>query len=287
MLPNEGRTSAIRVVDGDGQSGEIGQVLSTPLVVEVTDANGQPMANATVEFEFTAAGDGGAISPASTTTDDLGRAKAELQLGDKLGVQTGEAHLMVDGASASKTTFTAIASPTDGPANRAPDADFNWHCEDLTCQFIDASSDLDGDVSGWSWQFGDDNGADVAEPVHAYSAPGTYTVRLTVTDDDGATDETSSEVEVEVSSPPPPENEPPHADFEVHCHDQFCSFGDRSDDRDGDVVRWSWDFGDGTGSDVPSPFHFYREEGHYDVTLTVTDNAGGTSTKTHQAKIKD
>jgi PKD repeat protein len=278
--------SAIRVVDGDGQNGEVGQVLSAPLVVEVTDASGQPMVDATVEFEFIAAGDGGAISPASTTTDNLGRAETYLQLGDMIGVQTGQAHLMVDGASAFKTSFTAIASPATSPENLSPNAGFNWHCEDLTCRFSDTSSDPDGDVIGWSWQFGDENGADVAEPVHAYTAPGTYTVRLIVTDDDGASDQTSTEVEV-AASPPPPENIPPQAEFEIHCHDQFCSFSDRSDDNDGNLVSWHWDFGDGTGSDASNPVHFYRKEGHYDVTLTVTDNAGGTNSKTHEVKIKD
>jgi PKD repeat protein len=286
VLPGDEPIPAIRVVDGDGQTGEIGEVLSKPVLVEVTDANDQPIANATVEFQLIAAGDGGGFSPATTTTNALGQADAQLQLGDKIGVQIAEAHLMLDGATASKATFSAIASPPN-PQNRSPDADFNWHCEDLTCQFIDASSDPDGDVTGWSWQFGDDNTADVADPGHVYPAPGTYTVRLSVTDNGGATDDTSTEVEVTVSAPPPPQNESPRAEFEVHCHDQFCSFEDRSRDDDGAVVSWSWDFGDGSGSNDQSPFHFYREEGHYDVTLTVTDNEGGSASKTHQAKIKD
>ena len=287
VLPNEGKTSAIRVVEGNGQNGEIGELLSQPVVVEVTDANGRPMVDATVVFEIIEAGEGGGISPPSATTDELGQAEAQLQLGDKVGVQTGEAHLLVDGASASKATFTAIASPVTVPENRSPDADFNWHCEDLTCQFDDASSDSDGDVTGWSWQFGDDNSADIADPVHVYRSPGTYTVRLAVTDDDGATSETSTDIEVNVSAPPPPENQPPHADFEVHCHEQFCNFDDRSRDDDGTVVSWTWDFGDGSGSSSPSPFHFYREEGQYNVTLTVTDNAGDSDSETHEVKIKD
>jgi xanthomonalisin len=48
-----------------------------------------------------------------------------------------------------------------------------------------------------------------------------------------------------------------------------------------------WDFGDGTGSGEENPFHFYRDEGHYEVTLTVTDNGGASDSKTHDAKVKD
>jgi PKD repeat protein len=238
-----------------------------------------------VQFVFTSAGEGGEISPPTTTTNEAGQAEAHLLLGDKVGFQTGEAHLMVDGATASKTDFIAsAAAPT--PQNKAPAADFNWHCDDLSCQFTDASTDEDGNVTHWSWQFGDGDNSDQSNPAHVYPEPGTYTVTLLVTDNDGATDQTATQVEVTLSSPPPTENNPPHAEFEVHCHDRFCSFTDKSKDDDGNVVSWSWDFGDGSGSDQQNPFHFYEGKGHYDVTLTVTDNGGAMGSKTHHADPK-
>jgi PKD repeat protein len=286
ILPNDGGSPAIQVINGDGQTGEVGELLREPVVVKVTDASGQPLANAAVSFQLVSAGEGGEISPATDTTDQAGQAEAHLLLGDKVGLQTGEAHLLVDGSSASKATFTAVAS-AGTPENQHPTADFNWHCEDLSCQFTDASADPDGAVTGWSWQFGDGGTSPEAEPAHAYAEPGTYTVTLVVTDNRGANDENTTQVNVSVSAPPPPENKPPHADFDVHCRDQFCSFSDRSRDDDGSVVSWAWDFGDGTGSSERNPFHFYRDEGHYDVTLTVTDNDGGSETKTHHAEAKD
>jgi len=287
LLPNEGSGSrAIRVVAGESLAGQVSQLVEDPVVVEVTDTSGNPIPNAAVEFVFISAGDGAAILPPTAVTDASGRAEAYLRLGDKVGPQTGEARLMVNGASAAKAGFTAVAAaaPDD---NRAPVADFNWHCEDLSCQFTDASNDPDGDVTAWSWQFGDDETSDQTEPLHVYAQPGTYTVTLRVTDNAGATDQTSTPVEVTVSVPPPSENKPPRADFDVHCHDQFCSFTDRSRDDDGTVVSWTWDFGDGTASTSRNPFHFYREEGKFDVTLTVTDNDGTSATKTHRADVKD
>ena len=286
MLPNGGGSKTVmRVVAGDSLTGQVGELLGDPVVVEVIGADSQPIAGAAVEFEFTSAGDGAEIHPASTTTNDLGQAEAYLLLGDKIGAQTGEARLVVDGAVASKTGFVAVANAAD-PDNRPPEADFNRHCDDLVCQFTDASRDPDGTVSAWSWQFGDGNGSDQANPLHAYAASGTYTVTLAVTDNGGATTQTSTEVDVS-AAPPPPSNQLPQAEFEIRCHDRFCSFSDKSKDDDGNVVSWNWDFGDGQSSDQRSPFHFYGDEGHYDVTLTVTDNDGGSDSKTQKVDVKD
>jgi PKD repeat protein len=288
MLPNtgSGAPTGIHVVDGDGQTGLAGEMLTSPLVVEVTDASGQPVAGATVAFELTSAGEGAEITPSTAVTDSAGHAEASMLLGDKIGLQTGEARVVVPGTITPSATFTALANaPSLG--NRPPVADFNWHCDGLGCQFTDASGDDDGAVIGWSWQFGDGGTSREANPVHDYSGPGTYTVTLTVTDNDGASDQKTVHLDVTAPPPPPPDNKPPEADFDDHCHDLDCSFTDKSKDDDGSVMSWAWDFGDGTGSNQQSPTHSYEDEGHYDVTLTVTDDDGASSTRTHHADARD
>jgi PKD repeat protein len=202
VLPNEQAPSAIRVVKGDGQTGEVGEMLDKPLEVTVTDATGDPVHGATVVFELTSAGAGAAISPSPTTTDEAGRAKAQMLLGDKVGLQTGAAHVVVAGANGPSAPFTALASPAppehpEDPDNRAPDADYNWHCEGVSCQFTDASGDRDGAVMRWEWSFGDGGTSEEPNPIHRYPGSGRYEVTLTVTDNEGAADQSTAHVDVE------------------------------------------------------------------------------------------
>jgi CubicO group peptidase (beta-lactamase class C family) len=75
--------------------------------------------------------------------------------------------------------------PPDG--NVSPEASFGTSCAGLSCGFSDTSADPDGTVTAWSWTFGDGVESTDRSPSHTYPAPGTYTVRLTVTDDRGAT----------------------------------------------------------------------------------------------------
>jgi len=87
--------------------------------------------------------------------------------------------------------------------NIPPTALFTFSCTGVACNFTDASTDSDGSVVGWSWDFGDGSISATQYPSYGYDAAGTYTVTLTVTDDGddgGATDETSQPVTVAESS---------------------------------------------------------------------------------------
>ena len=276
-LPNDGNApTSIEVVGGDGQRGSVGEPLDAPIVVQVTDARGDPVEGATVEFAVMSAGEGAGVTPSSARTSADGRAEALVVLGDKVGVQTGEARVAGSEAAAPKTTFSALAEP---PANRQPIADFGWSCDDLTCRFTDASTDGDGSVTAWAWRFGDGSTSKEREPTHRYAAAGTYTVRLTVTDDGGARAELSDEVRVATRATPP-SNESPRADFDVTCDDLTCAFTDRSEDEDGTIESRHWDFGDGTTSSVRNPTHTYGTPGRYEVVLTVADDDGAEDART-------
>lgn len=85
---------------------------------------------------------------------------------------------------------------TNPPANQAPTAAFSTAVQALKVTFTDQSTDPDGTVAGRSWDFGDGTTSAAVNPVKTYTAAGTYTVKLTVTDDKGATATVSRTVTV-------------------------------------------------------------------------------------------
>jgi subtilisin family serine protease len=82
------------------------------------------------------------------------------------------------------------------PANNPPTAGFTYSCSDLSCSFIDTSTDGDGSIASRSWSFGDGGTSAATNPSHTYAAGGTYSVMLTATDDDGAPDSETRSVTV-------------------------------------------------------------------------------------------
>ena len=74
---------------------------------------------------------------------------------------------------------------------------------DEPVQFGDASSDVDGAIASWSWDFGDGGIASEPNPVHTFVGVGSYPVTLTVTDGDGATATSTQMVTVGLGSTDP------------------------------------------------------------------------------------
>ena len=100
-------------------------------------------------------------------------------------------------------TNAASQPVTVTAANVAPTAGFSVSTTDLAAAFTDTSVDSDGTVAGWTWDFGDGNTSTQQNPGHTYAAAGTYTVTLTVTDNDGATNAASQPVTVTASGTTP------------------------------------------------------------------------------------
>jgi PKD repeat protein len=83
----------------------------------------------------------------------------------------------------------------------------------------------------------------------------------------------------------PDENAGPSAGFSFQCSALRCDFHDASTDDEG-VVSWTWNFGPG-GSTQKNPFYLYSSAGAYDVSLSVTDAQGLTSTSTKKVNPKN
>ncbi|MEM9490371.1 MAG: PKD domain-containing protein, partial [Myxococcota bacterium] len=148
-----------------------------------------------------------------------------------------------------------------------PEPIFTFTVIDRTVQFADASSDPDGLVVSWSWDFGDGNTSTLQNPSHTYAGSGTYTVSLTATDNDGITATVSQDVLIP---------EPPVALFGYTVMGLTANFTDNSVDQADSLTNWDWDFGDGTTSTEQNPSHTYAVGDAYNVTLTVTNAAGST-----------
>ena len=86
-----------------------------------------------------------------------------------------------DGLMHSFACGITILSPPTADFTYSPDQPTTWD----TLWFADQSSDPDGIVVAWSWDFGDGTLSSEQNPSHRYGLPGTYTCTLEVMDDDG------------------------------------------------------------------------------------------------------
>jgi PKD repeat protein len=100
----------------------------------------------------------------------------------------------------------AIGGQQQPPSNRAPQASIEASAmtgaAPLAVNFSAVASDPDGQVVGYRWDFGDGQSSTEPTASHVYQAVGTFTARLTVTDDGGAS--ASASATVTVNNPPMP-----------------------------------------------------------------------------------
>ncbi len=136
------------------------------------------------------------------------------------------------------------------------------------------SSDPDGTIAAYEWSFGDGTTGSGATVDHTFAAAGTYQVTLTVTDNRGA--RTSLTQQFQAKAP----NAAPVAAFTSTANFLAASFdASTSSDPDGTISSYSWAFGDGQVGLGKAVTHNYTAAGTYQVSLTVTDNDGASTTK--------
>jgi PKD repeat protein len=179
----------------------------------------------------------------------------------------------VYGAQLTRSQVLAHYEASPAAVNPAPTADIAApSCVSLACTFDgSSSSDPNGTITQYSWDFGDGTTASAAMPSHTYDTGGTYTVTLTVTDSFGKTNSASTTVTV---TPP---KAPVAAIASPNCTYLGCSFdGTGSTAPSGTITAYSWNFGDGSTSTDAAPNHTYAAADTYTVKLTVTDSNGNT-----------
>ncbi len=158
---------------------------------------------------------------------------------------------------------------------RNPNAIFNGTppfqgCVPLSVNFSDISIAGDGAINTWTWDFGDGNGANIQNPTHIFSTPGSWSIYLKVEDSHHCSDWDTLNNYVNVSNPP---DVAFTANSTVNCTVPFPVTFTNSTTGTGPMT-YAWDFGDGGNSTSQSPNHTYTVAGTYTVKLTVTDKWG-------------
>ena len=179
----------------------------------------------------------------------------------------------------------AIAALLASGGNNPPTAGFTFSIASFDVTFTDTSTDLDGSITAWNWHFGDGNNAIAPDPLHTYTAGGTYTATLTVTDNDGGVDSISQQVTVGAIGG----NAPPVASFTYVCTARDCEFDASASTPEVGIVSYAWTFGDGGSSTSASPIasHTYPANGNFGVTLVVTDDEGASDTAIAVFRVKN
>lgn len=197
--------------------------------------------------------------------------------------QPGTYHVTLMVRDASGLTDTATHEVLARGPNVAPTAQFTFTTDFLDVS-VDAStsSDSDGEIVGYAWDFGDGSTGTGEQATHSYAEGGTYEITLTVTDDRLATASTRHAVTVKAP------NLPPVADIQVSTAADGVTItadGSGSTDPDGTIVSYAWKFGDGATATGEVVEHTYEGAGRFTISLTATDNDGETDTATYEVTI--
>ena len=244
---------------------------SAPLTVQFTDkTTGGPTMWA---WDF---GDGSTDmvgSPVHTYTHD-GVYTVTLRASNQYGnsdTQVKQGYVTVGGTPSFKADF--VASPTSGSAP-------------LTVQFTDKTT---GGPTMWAWDFGDGSTDMVGSPVHTYTHDGVYTVTLRASNQYGNSDTQIKQGYVTVGGTPAF-----NADFVANPTSGSVPLTVKFTDKTtGGPTMWAWDFGDGpipmstnvscsgeSCGNLANPTHTYARAGSYTVTLSASNQYGGSDTET-------
>ena len=170
------------------------------------------------------------------------------------------------------TAQPPVASFVAAPDRTIPGADITFDAS--------ASSDPDGMITSFAWDFGDGVLGAGQVTTHAYGAPGTYVAALTVTDNETLTDTATRTVTIDA---------PPGALFTISPSPaepgEVVTFDATASNGSGRIVRYDWAFGDGAFGSGAVATHAYAAPGTYSITLVVEDNASLTDSDTQTLRV--
>ena len=264
---NEG---PVAVAAADPLSGD------APLEVQFTGSNStDDVAVTSYAWDF---GDGNTSSEANPvyTFTVVGTYEVSLTVSDGEGLEdTATLTIVVnDPVTNDAPVAVAIATPLSGDAP-------------LEVSFDGSGSSDDVAITSYNWDFGDGSSSTEINPTNTFTQVGTYTVVLTVMDEEGLMGTDS----VVITVTEPVSNTPPVAEVSatpltgtVPLEVSFIGSGS-SDDKG--IVSFSWDFGNGETVSVADPTYTFEFAGTFDVVLTVQDEEGETDTATITIEVQE
>ncbi len=153
--------------------------------------------------------------------------------------------------------------------------------------FGDKSTDKDGKIKYYYFWYGDGDSSgelDAGYAVHTYTKPGTYNVTLNVFDNKGGVGEDRKSIRVN-DFPKPVITLQPNKDT-IYVGDSLNLSGSQSEDSDGLIISYTWDFGDGGTANTMNVSHTFNSVGVYNVTLTTEDNDGASAVTSRLITVK-
>lgn len=171
-----------------------------------------------------------------------------------------------------------VTIPVTVYPNPAADFTFDEVCLGQTTTFSDISLGNGGTIDTWYWDFDDGNTSSLQNSTNTYLAEGIYDVILKTTTTDGCHGTDTQQVNVYAV---------PVADFSFtdECLSVANTFADQSTISSGNILSWTWDFGDGSIDSIMNPTHQYNVDGTYDVILEVEGVGGCTERDTQQVIV--
>jgi PKD repeat protein len=171
--------------------------------------------------------------------------------------------------------------------NREPITNFMYNPSNPTnidmIQFTDTSIDLDGTIVSWFWNFGNGNTSTLQNPTYRYIHGGTYTVMLTVTDDDGSQNTMNTTIIVTTVNHPPNTPTTPSGSIKGIAGIEYA-YSAQTTDPDGDFIKYGWDWNgdfivDTWTSLMPSGVilnihHLWSDIGSYTIRVKAKDKYG-------------